>query len=169
MNEEKYGFVYKWYDKKHDRYYIGSHWGTIDDGYICSSNWMYNSHKRRPEDFNREILEKIYTNRHDTYKSEKKWLSCIKIEELGKKYYNRGNKVACFEEAWNKGIPRTEEQNEKFSNMMKEKYANGLEPWNKGKSGIYSEETKQKISKSLIGNKRHSGHKATEELKKKLS
>ena len=40
MNKKvKYGFVYIWYDRKHHRYYIGCHWGTIDDGYICSSNW----------------------------------------------------------------------------------------------------------------------------------
>ena len=43
---EKYGFVYIWYDKKRKMYYIGSHWGTDDDGYICSSNRMRDAYRR---------------------------------------------------------------------------------------------------------------------------
>ena len=31
---EKHGFVYIWFDRKHRRFYIGSHWGTEDD-------WIY--------------------------------------------------------------------------------------------------------------------------------
>ena len=58
---EKYGFVYIWYDRKHRRYYIGSHWGTENDNYICSSHWMIKSYKRRPEDFRRKII-KIISN-----------------------------------------------------------------------------------------------------------
>lgn len=82
---EKYGFVYIWRDRKHKRYYIGSHWGTIDDGYICSSDWMYKSHKRRPEDFKRRIISYVYTNRKDLLLEEEKWLSMIKDEELATK------------------------------------------------------------------------------------
>lgn len=57
---EKYGFVYLWHNKKHKRFYIGSHWGTEDDGYLCSSNWMRKSYYRNPQDFKRRILSKIY-------------------------------------------------------------------------------------------------------------
>ena len=32
---EKYGFVYLWYDRKRKMFYIGSHWTTETDGYIC--------------------------------------------------------------------------------------------------------------------------------------
>lgn len=46
---EKYGFVYIWRDKKHNRYYIGCHWGTTDDGYICSSPWMKQAYKHPGE------------------------------------------------------------------------------------------------------------------------
>lgn len=83
-----YGFVYIWRDKKHKRFYIGSHWGTIDDGYVCSSTWMKNSYKRRPFDFKRKIVSFIYTNRKDLLLEEFKWLSLIKADELGKRYYN---------------------------------------------------------------------------------
>lgn len=37
------GFVYIWYDRKRKLYYIGSHKGNINDGYICSSNRMRNA------------------------------------------------------------------------------------------------------------------------------
>lgn len=50
------GFVYIWRDRKHKRYYIGSHWGTPDDGYICSSPWMRQAYKHRPLDFKRRVL-----------------------------------------------------------------------------------------------------------------
>ena len=89
--KEKYGFVYIWRDKKHNRYYIGSHWGTIDDGYVCSSDWMKKAYKRRPQDFKRRILEHVEASRGDLLATEYKWLSMIKESELGKRYYNLNN------------------------------------------------------------------------------
>lgn len=83
------GFVYIWYDRKHKRFYIGSHWGTEDDGYVCSSRWMRKSYKRRPEDFKRRIISKIHTNRVDLILEEGKWLSLIKPEEVSIRYYNQ--------------------------------------------------------------------------------
>lgn len=37
----KYGFVYLWFDRKHKRYYVGCHWGTTEDGYVCSSSDVF--------------------------------------------------------------------------------------------------------------------------------
>jgi len=88
MTIEKYGFIYIWRDKKHKRYYVGSHWGTEDDGYICSSTWMRNSYKRRSEDFKRRILSFIYTNRKDLLKEEQRFLDMIKPKEVKIRYYN---------------------------------------------------------------------------------
>ena len=85
---EKYGFVYLWRDKKNNRYYVGSHWGTEDDKYICSSNWMRTSYSRRPNDFKRRIIERVYTDRKELLETEHKWLSLISDDDLGKKYYN---------------------------------------------------------------------------------
>jgi len=85
---EKYGFVYIWRDRKHNRYYIGSHWGTEDDGYVCSSPWMTQAYKRRPDDFRRKILGKVYSTRKDLLELEESFLSRIKEEEIGKRYYN---------------------------------------------------------------------------------
>lgn len=85
---EKYGFVYIWRDRKHNRYYIGCHWGHQEDSYICSSRWMRNTYRRRPEDFRRRILAFVYTTREDLYQEEYKWLCKIKPEEMRVKYYN---------------------------------------------------------------------------------
>jgi hypothetical protein len=82
------GFVYIWFDRKHKRFYIGSHWGYPSDSYICSSTWMRDAYKRRPSDFKRRIIETINTSRKDLYEAEYKWLSLIKDGELGTRYYN---------------------------------------------------------------------------------
>lgn len=180
---EKTGFIYLWFDRKHKRFYLGSHLGTENDGYICSSKWMKQSYKRRPQDFRRRILKR-YIRKQFLKEEEKKWLNLIKSEELGKRYYNlskimNGN-------GWEKDKPRTEEEKKKISEGVKKAWEEGRlsinsshffkgkEPWNKDKKDIYSEETKRKISdavsKSLIGKtSRSKGTKRTEEWKKKQS
>jgi hypothetical protein len=85
---EKYGFIYIWFDCKNKRYYIGSHWGTEHDSYKCSSTWARNSMDRRPNDFKRRILKRIYTSRKDLYEEETRWLQMIKPEEVKVRYYN---------------------------------------------------------------------------------
>ncbi len=66
-----------------------------------------------------------------------------------------------------KGCKHTEETKKKIS-IANSKALIGHIPWNKGKSGIYSEEIKQKISKSLIGNQYRKGKLHSEETKKKI-
>lgn len=88
MSKDKYGFVYIWRDRKHKRYYIGAHWGRKDDGYICSSTWMLQAYKRRPEDFKRRILKNFYTNKIDMFNEEQRYLQMIKSEEIKIRYYN---------------------------------------------------------------------------------
>jgi len=89
---KKYGFVYLWLDRKHMRYYVGCHWGTEDDGYVCSSTWMRQAYKLRPQDFKRKILARIYSSRADMFDEEHRWLQMINEDELGSRYYNRQNK-----------------------------------------------------------------------------
>ncbi|AGR47802.1 putative homing endonuclease [Sinorhizobium phage phiM7] len=86
----KFGFVYIWYDRKHKLYYIGSHWGHLDDGYICSSTRMRNAYKRRPTDFRRKILTLVYTNRSDLLDMEQRWFDVVKRKD---RYYNINFKV----------------------------------------------------------------------------
>jgi hypothetical protein len=89
------GFVYIWHDTKRARFYIGSHIGLPDDGYICSSYKMMCAYKSRPSTFKRRILE-FYTNVSQEFiiSRENMWLSLISSNELGKKYYNYKNVAA---------------------------------------------------------------------------
>jgi hypothetical protein len=86
--QKKYGFVYLWFDRKHKRYYVGSHWGTENDGYVCSSIWMRKSHTRRPNDFKRRILKRLTTSRSELLTEEQRWLNMIKPTEKKIRYYN---------------------------------------------------------------------------------
>ena len=154
ISMEKYGFVYLWYDRKYKRFYIGCRWGNIDDGYICSSSWMKQGYKIRPDDFKRRILSKVYTDKEDLLEEEYKWLSLIKKDELGKKYYNLHNhhfkhwstveqqslsvreKVSLTKKKfW--GSPESNEARQKISEINKAKgikppSRKGKTPWNKG-------------------------------------
>lgn len=49
-------FVYCWTDRKTNMLYIGCHKGSQDDGYVCSSKWVLEEYKKRPEDFTRQII-----------------------------------------------------------------------------------------------------------------
>lgn len=90
------GFVYIWRDKKYNKYYVGSHWGTEDDGYVCSSQNMRVNRKHRLNDFKRRILSRVTTNRDDLLKEEQRWIDMIKSEEFGHKYYNINAKVKTY-------------------------------------------------------------------------
>jgi hypothetical protein len=148
---EKYGFVYIWLDRKHKRYYIGSHWGTETDGYICSSSWMMQAYKKRPNDFKRRLISKINTNRKDLLEEEYRWLSLIRDEEIvSNKYYNRtkhknGHWVA---EDYERDIKTRISQKTKeamYRPEVREKYLKGLESRNQ----TQSEDTKRKRSESM--------------------
>lgn len=82
------GFIYLWYDRKHKRFYLGSHWGSINDGYVCSSKWMKQAYARRPKDFKRRIIKKITTSKRDLLIEELRYLQMIKDSEVGSRYYN---------------------------------------------------------------------------------
>lgn len=83
------GFVYIWYDITNKMFYIGSHLGTLDDGYAGSSLRFNRAYHKRPSDFKRKILEFCYINdKKELHKIEHKWLNMIDDDALGKKYYN---------------------------------------------------------------------------------
>lgn len=87
MQKDDYGFIYVWYDRKNKMFYVGCHWGLETDKYVCSSERMRSAYRRRPEDFRRRVVQRI-VNRSELLTEEHKWLSQIKDEELGKKFYN---------------------------------------------------------------------------------
>jgi hypothetical protein len=144
MSNEKYGFVYIWYDRKHKRYYIGCRWGNINDGYVCSSSWMKQAFGHRPKDFKRRILKTNIPTRHETYIEEQRWLNMIKPEEIkpindNARYYNLcitnnkvwhtyeeniktvGQKISQSKKGKSTG-PMTEERKRNISEAKKKKF-----------------------------------------------
>ena len=81
-------FLYQWFDKTKNMFYIGVHKGTINDGYICSSKVMLEEYKKRPNDFERKILQ--YGNFQTLIKKETKLLIKINAAENAQ-YYNQHN------------------------------------------------------------------------------
>lgn len=163
MSSNKYGFVYIWYDRKCKRFYIGCHWGNVDDGYICSSSWMKKAYKRRPQDFKRKILVTNIRLRPDMYIEEQKFLSRIKPHEVKTKYYNL---VVDCKDLWHKYDERIKTIGAKISasKLGKKKGPTSEETKLKislAKKGIvFSEEHKKKLSDAKIGKQLKPEHKA---------
>jgi group I intron endonuclease len=86
----KFGFVYLWKDIKNNKFYLGSHQGRLDDGYVGSGSPHFkNAYAKRPETFRRRILETLNFEVHKELRiREEYWLAMVKLEELGNKYYN---------------------------------------------------------------------------------
>ena len=118
---KKYGFVYLWRDRKYPRYYIGCHWGTEDDKYICSSRWMRDAYRRRPNDFKRRILVRVWTSKQDLLIEEGKWLALILLSEIKVKYYNLHNFQSGH---WTANEDRALSVREKLSKSQKKRFEN---------------------------------------------
>ncbi len=76
-------------------YYIGSHMGEPDDGYICSSKWMQRAYARRPDDFKRRIIYVLPpgNTHYQLLEEEFRTLQMIRSHEMGTRYYNRSTIV----------------------------------------------------------------------------
>jgi hypothetical protein len=149
-------------------YYIGSHWGTDDDGYICSSNRMRDAYRRRPDDFKRRILSRVYTNRSDLLQKEQDWFDRVKHRD---RYYNlnwntqngfwyddtiRYRNIRKRMSESHKGKTHTDETKKKMSLMRQGEL-------NSNYGNIYSPETRIKMSNS------QKGKFVSQETKNKLS
>ena len=133
--------VYAWSDHLTGKVYCGSHKGSDDDGYICSSKYMLKEYKQRPQDFTRQIIAKGI------------WKDCIALEkkineQLIKDVKTTYNKQA-FPAIVNEVHPMT---GKKFSDEHKRK----LRIAKLGKKQLkprkpITEETRKKLSESHKG------------------
>lgn len=118
--KDYFGFVYIWYDKKRKMFYIGSHMGHLEDGYICSSSRMNKAYKKRSNDFKRRILEYIVTDdSKEKYEKEQQWLDLIKESEFGIRYYNISKGANGFPKGnkpWNTGKENVHARGKRFYN-----------------------------------------------------
>lgn len=110
-------FIYIWYNKIKKMFYVGKHIGSLTDGYVCSSKLMMKDYIKNPTHFKRRILEYINDPTGSiVIERESRWLSLIKDNELGKKYYNLKNKnfantKGCKKSyIWNKGLNKQEQE-----------------------------------------------------------
>lgn len=141
-------FVYCWTDHLTNRLYVGSHKGSVDDGYICSSKLMKEEYDKRPSDFTRQIVaEGIFT---DIRVLEAKLLDTMNVKH-DPAFYNQHNGNGDF---YCKG--HTVEARKKMGAA------------HKGKN--HTEETKNKMSVAMTGKKHKSyyGRPTTEETKQKI-
>lgn len=91
----KPGFIYIWHDTKRNKFYIGSHYGHTNDGYVGSNKRLMSAYKSRPDSFKRRILEYYeIADKSNLIVRENYWLSMISDDELRVKYYNE-KKVAA--------------------------------------------------------------------------
>ena len=161
-------FVYCWTDKKTNKLYIGSHKGSIDDGYVCSSKYMLKEYNDRPNDFSRQIV--ATGNINDIRKLETKILKSANAR-LDEMFYNRHDNDGFFFEGWKKG-EMSEEHKKKMSEAKKGKkiskeHHSKLVANRKGSKNSpehkaaliasrigskHSDETKQKMSKKKLEN-----------------
>ena len=151
---KKQGLIYIWYDRKYQRFYIGCHWGTETDGYICSSSWMKKSFKKRPQDFKKRYLKKNISTRQEMFTEEQRYLNMIKPNEIKHRYYNLNIKN---NEIWSKYDENIKTISEKISIKTKEamntpevreRYLQGLAKRNNKSSDL---EVREKRSKSMKG------------------
>jgi group I intron endonuclease len=145
------GFVYVWTNSKNNKKYIGSHKGSVDDGYIGSGKYFKRAYKLNPNNFSREIL---YIG-DDYVEIEDLILKTLDVKS-NKKYYNLINSAykgwyACYSEEsraklseYRKGKKHTEETKLKMS-----KARSGVNNCMYGKK--HSTETRNKISQKKKG------------------
>ena len=90
-----FGYVYIWYDTKYKKFIIGSHHGSLEDGYKTSTGGIHvrNIFKHRPETMKFRVLEYnvIENNRLYTLQLEQKWLDKRPNIKKNPKYYNKTN------------------------------------------------------------------------------
>lgn len=117
-----YGYIYIWYDTIKKKFCIGSHYGQVEDDYISSTGHFIKAYRKRPNTFRFRVLEYIFENNKKLIiKTEEKWLQKIKIEELGKKYYNLKN-VASGGDIFSNLTEKKKEQFRKKCSESSKKY-----------------------------------------------
>jgi len=155
-------FVYCWTDKKNNKLYVGSHKGSIDDGYVCSGKYMLEEYKKRPEDFTRQIIAE--GNLSDIRKLEAKILKSVGAAK-NDQFYNRHNNDGLYFDGWKKG-EMTEEHRKKLSAAKMGKKIT-KEHSDKLKAGRKNKKNTKEHNAILLESRLGSKHK--EESKKKMS
>lgn len=84
-------FVYLWINKSNDKKYIGKHKGTINDGYVASSETFLADYNECPDNFKRTIL--AYGSDAEMLELETQLLITLKAKR-SHLYYNMNNNLS---------------------------------------------------------------------------
>jgi hypothetical protein len=160
MKNNYIGFIYKWTNKNNNMFYIGSHKGNINDGYVGSGTLFKEEYKLNKIDFERKILEYV-NNEENILVREQFYLDLYDVKN-NKLSYNLNPKTSggwkfCHESSY---------LINKRNDSIKDTFKNGRIIYNKDKKieELYSEDVvtrlKQKASEN-IGDKfnRNKGNK----------
>ena len=93
-------FVYCWTDKLTNKLYVGSHKGSTSDSYVCSSKYMMEEYRKRPQDFSRQIVAE--GTLADVRKLEATILQSVNAR-LNEDFYNKHENDGLYFEGWKKG------------------------------------------------------------------
>ena len=145
------GFVYLWKNTVNNMRYIGSHKGTIDDGYIGSGKYFKNAYKKNPENFKRSI---IYIG-EDFLEYEEELLEFINVKD-NDKFYNLVNKVGAGWHPCHTKEARIKQANSIRGRKASEELRRKMSKKRKGSGNSmygkkHSTETKKLISKAKKG------------------
>ena len=162
------GFVYRWNNSINNKWYIGSHCGDCNDGYIGSGKVFLKAYKKHKDSFSREIL---YSGEHFRELEE---LILITLDAASdRSSYNMKNSSIGGDTS----SSFTEESRRKMSEASKKRiYSEPMpeeqrEKIRKSLTGRkLSEERKAIMSEAMIGEKNHFfGKRHSEESKEKMS
>ena len=181
----KYYYIYKITNKINNKIYYGQHTtSNLNDGYMGSGKALIKAFKKYGlENFEKKIL-KFYNSQEE--------LNVVEARLVNERWLEK-NKDRCYNlQTGGKNCLKTKEIKNKISEVRKgchwynngaiEKFCfecpdgfvegrlKGQIPWNKGKTGIYSEETKLKIANTLKGHTPwNKGKKHSDEVIQKMS
>ncbi len=160
-------FIYIWYDFYKDKFYLGSHYGSEEDGYLFGGIDIKTEYKKRPNDFTRDIISYHLVNEYyEIREIEKSYLIKYDVEN-NEYFYNRTNE--SYGGYHKKSVERRlNDIDENGLNhfqraslkMVKTRQENGsyktskIKEYETKKSNIEKlENTKNKISETLKGSK----------------
>lgn len=143
-------FVYCWTDRCNDKLYVGSHRGSTEDGYVCSSKYMMEEYKKRPQDFTRQIVAQGTWNdiRH---------LEALILQSVDAKnddhYYNKHNNDGFYFDGWHAGeFTEEHRKNMSIASSKRVRTAEHLEKLHQGRrNSKNSPEHNAAISKAVKG------------------
>lgn len=151
-------FLYCWTNITNNRMYIGSHVGTENDGYICSSKSMLKEYKDHPNNFIRTII--AHGSEEDIRNLETTILYNLDAAN-NTEFYNLNNHAYPQKSGWKhtneskvkigataKGRKHSDRTKAKLSKLFKD---------NPPGPAKHSNKTKRKMSASHIGNLSNTG------------